>query len=55
MIILIISTFCKKFLAITESRNTSHLTSLSAEIAALVDEYVSRRLFKEEIDFTESR
>jgi type III restriction enzyme len=39
--------------AITQSRNTSHLTSLSAEIAALVDEYVSRRLFKEEIDFTD--
>jgi type III restriction enzyme len=39
--------------AIAQSKNTSHLSSLSAEIAALVDEYVSHRLFKEEIDFTD--
>lgn len=37
--------------AITHSSKLTHLSSLSAEIAALVDEYVSRRLFTQEIDF----
>lgn len=38
---------------ITRSQKTKHLTGYSAEILALVDEYVSRRLFTEEIDFSE--
>jgi len=38
--------------AVTRTGKLTHLTSLSAEIAALVDEYVSRRLFTREIDFT---
>ena len=38
---------------VTQSKKTTHLSSLSAEIAALTDEYVSRGLFREEIDFTD--
>lgn len=38
---------------ITQSKKTKHLSCLSAEIAALADEYISRRLFKQEIDFTD--
>ncbi|MEP0781734.1 DEAD/DEAH box helicase family protein [Microcoleus sp. ZQ-A2] len=37
---------------VTQSGKMTHLTALSADIAALVDEYVSRRLFIKEIDFT---
>jgi type III restriction enzyme len=39
--------------AITQSKTTSHLSAFSVEITALVDEYVSRRLFPETIDFTD--
>lgn len=39
--------------SITETRYTKHLTSLSAEIAALADEYISRQLFRQAIDFTD--
>jgi len=39
--------------AVTRSSKFTHLTSLSAEIAALVDEYVSRWLFTQEIDFAQ--
>ena len=38
---------------ITRTGKMSHLTAFSSDIAALVDEYVSRRLFTTEIDFTE--
>ena len=38
---------------VTQSGKMTHLTALISEIAALVDEYVSRRLFLKEIDFTE--
>ena len=38
---------------ITQTGKMHHLTAYSAEIMALVDEYVTRRLFREEIDFTE--
>ncbi|MBD2160933.1 DEAD/DEAH box helicase family protein [Limnothrix sp. FACHB-1083] len=38
---------------ITQTGKMKHLTAFSADIAALVDEYVTRRLFTEEIDFTE--
>ena len=38
---------------VTESKDTKHFSALSAEIAALVDEYVTRRLFTKEIDFTD--
>jgi type III restriction enzyme len=39
---------------VTQSKKTKHLTSLSAEIAALADEYISRQLFRQTIDFTDS-
>ncbi|MFM7790458.1 MAG: hypothetical protein ACKO90_20785, partial [Microcystis panniformis] len=38
---------------VTQSKKTTHLSGLSAEIAALTDEYVSNRLFTKEIDFTD--
>lgn len=38
---------------VTQTRKTKHLTSLSAEIAALADEYISRQLFRKTIDFTD--
>ncbi|MGK7892705.1 MAG: DEAD/DEAH box helicase [Xenococcus sp. (in: cyanobacteria)] len=38
---------------VTQSKKTKHLSSLSAEIAALADEYISRRLFRKAIDFTD--
>lgn len=38
---------------VTQSSKMTHLTAFSSEIAALVDEYVSRWLFTEEIDFTD--
>jgi type III restriction enzyme len=38
---------------VTQTGKMTHLTALSAEIAALVDEYVSRRLFTQDIDFTD--
>lgn len=38
---------------ITQSGKMTHLTAFNSEIVALVDEYVSRRLFTEEIDFTD--
>lgn len=38
---------------VTQSKKTTHLSSLISEIAALTDEYISRRLFREEIDFTD--
>lgn len=38
--------------AVTRTGKLTHLTSLSAEIAALVDEYISYRLFTREVDFT---
>ena len=37
---------------VTRTSKLNHLTALSVEIAALVDEYVSRRLFTQPIDFT---
>jgi type III restriction enzyme len=40
--------------SITRTRKTQHLTSHAAEIAALVDEYTTRRLFTETIDFMEA-
>lgn len=39
--------------SITQSKKTNHLTALITDITALVDEYVSYRLFKETIDFTD--
>ena len=39
---------------ITRTKKMQHLTSHAAEIAALVDEYTTRRLFTEVIDFSES-
>lgn len=39
--------------SVTQTRHTKHLTSLSAEIAALADEYISRQLFRYSIDFTD--
>ncbi|MEP0914219.1 DEAD/DEAH box helicase family protein [Leptolyngbya sp. GB1-A1] len=39
--------------SVTQSSKTTHLTALNAEIMALVDEYVTRRLFTQEIDFTD--
>ncbi|AFY61837.1 DEAD/DEAH box helicase [Synechococcus sp. PCC 6312] len=38
---------------VTRTSKLSYLTALSSEIAALVDEYVSNRLFNQPIDFTE--
>lgn len=38
---------------VTQSGKMMHLTAFSSEIAALADEYVSRRLFTEDIDFTD--
>jgi type III restriction enzyme len=37
--------------SITQTKKLNHLTSLSAEIMALADEYISRRLFTQAIDF----
>ncbi|PSF33888.1 hypothetical protein C7H19_19385 [Aphanothece hegewaldii CCALA 016] len=39
--------------AVTQSKKTTHLSGLCTEITGLVDEYVTRRLFTKEIDFTE--
>lgn len=39
--------------AVTQSKKTTHLSGLCAEITQLVDEYVTRRLFTKEIDFTD--
>jgi type III restriction enzyme len=39
--------------AVTQSKKTNHLTGFSSEIAALVDEYTTRRLFTQNIDFTD--
>ena len=38
--------------SVTQSKQTSHLTALITDITALIDEYVSVRLFRETIDFT---
>lgn len=39
--------------AITQSKKTTHLSGLAADIISLVDEYVTNRLFTQIIDFTE--
>ena len=39
--------------SVTQTKYTKHLSSLSAEITALADEYISRRLFTKAIDFTD--
>jgi type III restriction enzyme len=38
---------------VTQSGKMMHLTAFSSEIAALADEYISRWLFTEDIDFTD--
>ncbi len=39
--------------SVTQSSKMNHLTALNAEIMALIDEYVTRRLFAQQIDFAE--
>lgn len=40
---------------VTQSKRMTHLTALNAEIMALVDQYVSHRLFTTSIDFIEPK
>lgn len=39
--------------SVTQSSKMNHLTALNAEIMALIDEYVTRRLFTQQVDFAE--